>query len=185
MRIEEAGRLFFTYLQHERGCSAATCTAYHSDLAGLLRYLEQESVEAEVERLTPQFLRRYVSWLSSSGYSPATTARRLYAVSSLFKYLVNYGYAQGNPCGQIVLPKKQKRMPAVLTVEEARNGGSDHILTIEDLKIGDLAAINEASVILSTTDEPSTAKKPSVDPEYGDMSALQDVIRGGVSLDLQ
>lgn len=44
----------------------------------------------------------------------------MYAVSSLCKYLVNYGYAEVNPCRQVVLAKKARRMPAVLTVEEAR-----------------------------------------------------------------
>jgi site-specific recombinase XerD len=51
---------------------------------------------------------------------PATIARRIYAISSLCKYLTNYGYAEGNPCGQVVLPKKARRMPAALTMEEAR-----------------------------------------------------------------
>ncbi len=120
MRIEEAAQLFLTYLQHERGCSAATSTAYGSDVVALLRYLEEEGIEPRVECITAQVLRRYVSWLSMLGYSAATIARRVYAISSLYKYLVNYGYAERNPCGQVVLPKKVKRMPAVLTLEEAR-----------------------------------------------------------------
>ena len=45
MRIEAAAELFFTYLEHERGCSAATSTAYGSDVVALLRYLEQEEIE--------------------------------------------------------------------------------------------------------------------------------------------
>jgi site-specific recombinase XerD len=120
MRIEDAAQLFFTYLEHERGCSAATASAYGADVAALLRYLAQEGIEPCVESLKPVVLRRYVSWLSSRGYSPATTARRTYAISSLCKYLVNYGYAEFNPCRQVVLPKKVRRMPAVLTLEEAR-----------------------------------------------------------------
>ncbi len=44
MRIEAAAELFFTYLEHERGCRAATSTAYGSDVAALLRYLEQEEI---------------------------------------------------------------------------------------------------------------------------------------------
>jgi len=32
MSIEAAAELFFTYLEHERGCSAATSTAYGSDV---------------------------------------------------------------------------------------------------------------------------------------------------------
>jgi site-specific recombinase XerD len=120
MRIEAAAELFFTYLERERGCSPATVVAYRGDLAALLHYLAEEGLEPSVQAVTSTILRRYVSWLSSRGYAPQTVARRLCAASSLFKYLVNYGYADFNPCGQVVLPKKIKRMPAVLTLEEAR-----------------------------------------------------------------
>lgn len=65
-------------------------------------------------------IRRYVSWLATRGYSPATIRRRVYAISSLFKWAVNYGHADANPCGSVVLPKKQRRMPAVLSAQEAR-----------------------------------------------------------------
>ncbi|HEY3397855.1 MAG TPA: tyrosine-type recombinase/integrase [Armatimonadota bacterium] len=120
MRIEEAAGLFFRYLELERGCSPCTSAAYSGDVQGLLRYLQAEGLEASVGVLTPTVLRRYVSGLSAAGYSPATIARRMYAISSLCKYLVNYGYAEGNPCAQVVLPRKVRRMPAVLTLEEAR-----------------------------------------------------------------
>jgi len=120
MRIEAAAELFFTYLQCERGCSTATAVAYGSDVAALLRYLAQQEIEPSVGSLTVQVLRRYVSWLSRSGYSPATISRRIYAISSLFRYLVSYGYAERNPCQCVVVPKKRRRMPSVLSAEEAR-----------------------------------------------------------------
>lgn len=65
-------------------------------------------------------LRCTVSWLATCGYNLATIARRMAAVSSLSKYLVNYGYAEVNPPWQVVPPKKVQRVPAVLTLEEAR-----------------------------------------------------------------
>ena len=120
MRLDEAAGLFLRYLELERGCSPCTSAAYRGDVRGLQRFLQAEGLEGTVEALSPPVLRRYVSWLSSRGYSPATVARRMYAISSLCKYLVNYGYAEVNPCRQVVLPKKVRRMPAVLTLEEAR-----------------------------------------------------------------
>ena len=113
MRIEEAAGLFLQYLELERGCSPCTSAAYRGDVRGLQCFLQAEGLEEAVEVLTPPVLLRYVSWLASCGYSPATVARRVYAISSLCKYLVNYGYAEVNPCRQVVLPKKMRRMPAV------------------------------------------------------------------------
>ena len=120
MKIEAAAEQFLRHLVLERGCSPLTAAAYQSDVRKLVEYLEQESTEADVGELTPIVLRHYVSFLAGEGYNPATIARRLYAVSSMFKYLINYGYADSNPCASVVVPKRHRRMPAVLNAEEAR-----------------------------------------------------------------
>ena len=67
MRIEAAGELFFTYLQHERGCSSGTATAYRADVTALLRYLGEEGIAPDIEALTPQVLRQYVAWMGEMG----------------------------------------------------------------------------------------------------------------------
>ena len=120
MRIEQAVQSFLDHLVLERGCSSATSEAYASDVRTLEAFLAEEGIEPLTESLTPIVIRRYVSWMATGGYSPATIRRRVYAISSLFKWAVNYGYAESNPCACVVLPKKQKKMPAVLSVQEAR-----------------------------------------------------------------
>lgn len=65
-------------------------------------------------------MRRYVSWLVGNGYRPASVSRRVSAISSMWKWLVGYEYETVNPCAGLVLPKKGRRLPAVLTTEEAR-----------------------------------------------------------------
>lgn len=120
MRIEAAAEQFLRHLVVERGCSSLTAVAYRSDMRKLVEYLEQAGIEADVEGLTPIVLRRFVSFLAGKGYNPATIARRLCAVSSMFKYLISYGHADSNPCASVVAPKRQRKMPAVLSTEEAR-----------------------------------------------------------------
>jgi site-specific recombinase XerC len=61
-----------------------------------------------------------VSWLVGNGYRPASVQRRVSSVSSMYKWLIGYEYERVNPCTGLVLPKKGRRMPAVLTTEEAR-----------------------------------------------------------------
>lgn len=75
------------------------------------------------------------------------------------------------------------KIKVVMTVGEGRNGGSEHKLTLKGLQISDDISIGNASVILTTTDEPSTAKKPTR-AEYGDMSDLQDVLEEGLPTNL-
>jgi len=120
MRIEAAVEQFLQYLTLERGCTSATISAYTSDIRQLVAHLESNGIEPDLQAVTPIVLRRYVSRLVSEGYSPSTTARRIHAISSLFRYLVGHGHADTNPCASVVLPKKQHRTPAVLTAEEAR-----------------------------------------------------------------
>jgi len=120
MRIEEAVPLFVNHLLLERGCSSGTSEAYASDARKLQQYHDEEGIPQDTEALTPIVMRRYVSWLATAGYSPATIRRRVYAISSLFKWAIGYGHADANPCASVVLPKKERHMPAVLTAAEAR-----------------------------------------------------------------
>ena len=122
MRIEAAAEQFLRHLVVERGCSSLTAVAYGSDMRKLVEYLEQAGIEADVEGLTPIVLRRFVSFLAGTGYNPATIARRLYAASSMFKYLISYGHADSNPCASVVAPKRQRRMPAGVECRRGTTG---------------------------------------------------------------
>ncbi len=72
------------------------------------------------------------------------------------------------------------QMRVTLTIEEGRGGGTDHRITVRGLEIDDSIRIGEASIILTTSNEVSSAKKPTVTPQYGDMSAFEGVITGGL-----
>ena len=120
MQFKDAVQQFLKHLELERGCTSCTVHAYTSDLRIFLRYLQETGIEPDSDNVTPLIMRRYVSWLAGSGARPASVQRRVAAVSSMWKWLVGYEYAIMNPCAGLVLPKKGRRMPAVLTTEEAR-----------------------------------------------------------------
>jgi len=120
MQFEEAVKQFLKHLELERGCTSCTIGGYTSDLRIFLRYLKEAGIEPDSGNVSTLVMRRYVSWLVGSGYRPASVQRRVAAVSSMWKWLVGYEYETRNPCMGLVLPKKRRRMPAVLTTEEAR-----------------------------------------------------------------
>jgi site-specific recombinase XerD len=120
MRIEEAGRRFLRHLEAERGCTPATILAYASDVRRLLAYLEGAGVEADTQAVSAAVARGFVSHLADRGSSPATIRRRVYCVSSLWKWLIANEEAASNPCAGLLLPRKRQRLPVVLTVTEAR-----------------------------------------------------------------
>lgn len=120
MNIETATQQFLLFLRRERGCTDATCAAYGSDLRRCIAYLRASDVDLGSESLTPAVLRTYVSSMAGEGYSGATIHRRISTVSSFCRWLIVEEVPVVNPCLSVVLPRKRRRMPSYLTLEEAQ-----------------------------------------------------------------
>ena len=72
---------FLTFLREQRGSADNTILAYRTDL----KQMDQVVSRGKGAQVTPPTLdrekmRRYVEWLSESGYRPATVARKMAAV---------------------------------------------------------------------------------------------------------
>lgn len=119
MLIEDVAREFFVYLDAEQGCSPASIAAYRSDLKLFCEFVEARETPPDVEAITPDLLRSYVAAMSAQGLAPATRARRLHALRSLWRYLELADLVNQNPTRKIATPKRDQRLPSYLTVEEA------------------------------------------------------------------
>ncbi|NLO04753.1 MAG: tyrosine-type recombinase/integrase [candidate division WS1 bacterium] len=119
MLIEDAAREFFVYLHAEKGCSPATVAAYRSDIKLFCEFLRDRETPPEIEAVTQDLLRNYVASMSALGLSPATRARRLHALRSLWRYLELVDLVIENPTRKIATPKRDQRLPSYLSVEEA------------------------------------------------------------------
>ncbi len=107
------------YLQHlvvEKGLSPNSVEAYQGDLAHYLEFLKE--VGATVDTATPAVVSGYLVFLSSSGLSPATIQRRLSAVRGLYRFMVLEGIVEDDPTLTVESPKRWKRLPSVLSLEE-------------------------------------------------------------------
>ncbi len=99
------------------GAADSTRRAYATDLDQLAGW-------AERRELTPasvghRDLRRFAAELSSAGASPATVARKLAAVRSLYRSLLRAGEVGANPAELVASPKRESKLPRVLSGEEA------------------------------------------------------------------
>lgn len=117
-------RLIDAFIEHlavERGASENTLTAYRSDLAQFVSHLGEKSPRAcSAERLDDidaglirDFLAELYDWISASSLE-----RKLSALRSFFRYLVKLGHVKKNPAEELELPKKDKRIPGIFTVDE-------------------------------------------------------------------
>ncbi len=114
MRISEAIEDFSTYMRVERGASGATLEAYCGDLAAFSAELSPRILTEEIEASD---LEKFLIKQSSAGYATATLLRRYSAVRHFLCYLKEEGLYEGD-IEKIRTPKKEKRLPDVLSYEE-------------------------------------------------------------------
>ncbi len=113
------GEALTTYDRDLRGRGAAERTrkAYGVDLGQFVEW----AGEREPGDIRHRDVRRFAAGLSSDGAAPATVARKLAAVRGLFDFLVRTERVGQNPADLVSSPKREEKLPRVLTVEQVRD----------------------------------------------------------------
>jgi site-specific recombinase XerD len=99
-----------------RGCAERTRRAYASDLGRFAEWAD--GMGRGPDGLRHRDIRRFAAGLSSGGAAPATVARKLAAVRGLYDFLVRRGELEQNPADLVSTPKKDSKLPKVLTTEQ-------------------------------------------------------------------
>jgi len=99
-----------------RAAADRTRRAYGSDVGELATW-------ATAQGMTPAdvsypVLRRYAMRLSEGGAAPSTMARKLAAVRSFFRTLVEHGELGANPADLLPAPKQPQRLPRTLKPDD-------------------------------------------------------------------
>jgi site-specific recombinase XerD len=110
-----AMRTFDRELQR-RGAAERTRRAYGVDLAQLAVWSSANGVEPD--GVDYPVLRRYAAQLAGRGAGPRTVARKLAAIRSFYKSMVELGEMRANPADLLPSPKQPQRLPRTLRPEE-------------------------------------------------------------------
>ncbi|MCB0710880.1 MAG: tyrosine recombinase [Ignavibacteriae bacterium] len=112
---------FLRHLRVERACSDETLRAYESDLRKFNLWLREVLGvdDPQLHQIEAGEIRSFVASLHREGYARRTIGRRLAAVKSLMKFGLAEGVLKSNPAALVVAPKPEKRLPTVLSKEEA------------------------------------------------------------------
>jgi integrase/recombinase XerC len=102
----------------ERDLSAHTLDAYERDARQFGQWLARRGIEylGDVDR---RILRRWIAWLTESGYARRSIARKASSVRSLIAWAAEHGVIASSPALDLAVPKLARTLPRVLREEEA------------------------------------------------------------------
>ena len=99
-----------------RAAAERTRRAYGVDLGQFAEWAEGRGLEPD--GLRHRDVRRYAASLSAAGAAPATVARKLAALRSLYRFLVRTERVAQNPAELVASPRKASKLPRVMTTEQ-------------------------------------------------------------------
>ncbi len=102
-----------------RSLAERTRKAYAVDLGQFVEWSKERGLEPA--KVRHRDVRRYGAGLSSGGAAAATVARKLAAIRSLFDFLVRTERVGQNPADLVSSPKREEKLPRVLTGEQVRS----------------------------------------------------------------
>lgn len=116
----EAHRRAFLESLRVRHFAAATLASRSQSLDAFFRFLVEGGID-DVRKVTRETIREYQLWLSSQPWTTHTRHAKLIALRRFFEHLEKTDAVLLNPCGGLVLPKLEDRLPRnILTPQEAR-----------------------------------------------------------------
>lgn len=107
---------YHTYLKLERGLSQNSITAYELDFQRLKAYMDEHHID--IVRATFDDLQAFVFDTFKTIKSAKTQARLLSSIHSFYRFLLYHHYIEQDPSELLEMPRIEKHLPEVLTVEE-------------------------------------------------------------------
>jgi integrase/recombinase XerC len=123
--MEQFIEQFLEHLRYERNVSSHTLRNYSSDLEQFLDFLAPadpttgKRTTPEVSSIDHLTIREWLASLHSAQKKKASIARKLAALRTFFQFLVREGMLELNPAKLVATPKREKKLPKHLSIEEA------------------------------------------------------------------
>lgn len=143
MILEQAIQEFDRHITVERNLSDQTRRSYLSDLRQYQAFLESRGESAEGGGgipTDPMLIRSFLASLYREKLRKVTVSRKVAALRSFYRYLLREGKVRFNPAELVQLPRCEKYIPVVLSVDE--------ILSLLRVNFpGDAAGLRDRAII--------------------------------------
>lgn len=118
--VEQGIALFIEYLEKERNYARHTLDAYRRDLQQFARFLYPRiaQVGIPIRAVQREMVQAFVEELGARGLKPASVARKLSTVRSLFRYCCRQRVLAGNPAAQVGVARPLRRLPHFLPLAQ-------------------------------------------------------------------
>jgi integrase/recombinase XerC len=119
MDVQSLSVRFLKWIEGERNLSKETVRSYEGDISQFGQFLVEDLGVSRVEDVNRSHIRSFLSFLYEKEYERRSIARKLSALKSFFRYLEKRGYIPKNPTTEMRSPRLEKRLPSILSFEEA------------------------------------------------------------------
>jgi site-specific recombinase XerD len=111
---EELLEAYLRALLAERNLSPYTLRNYRTDILHFFAFMRVDECTdpLAVDRLS---FRRYLAALREAGTAGASITRKVSTVRGFFRFLVREGRLESNPLAGVAAPKREKRLPSILS----------------------------------------------------------------------
>lgn len=100
---------FLDYLLYEKNYSQDTIKSYQEDLEEYFLYLEEKQIN--YKKTSYEEVKKYLNYLDEKKNKNSTISRKISALRSFYRHLINKKITDRNPFSLVSLPKKEKHLP--------------------------------------------------------------------------
>lgn len=142
---------YITYITSIKGYSPLTAKSYEKDLKHIAAWARENMSDARWSKIDRSVIDRYIIDAEQNEQAPATTNRRLSALSGLYKYMQREGYKVENPCRYESRRKVAQRVPNTINPQQLHTAYENScgatrvmlgILITTGIRIGELLALD-------------------------------------------
>ena len=117
MNWEDSINNFKNYLNIERGLSTNSIKSYENDLNKFLNFLQIEKNKYKPDEVTTDLIKEFIYDISKKLKS-SSQSRIISGIRNFYDYLIFENIISNNPVDNIELPKIEKKLPNILSIEE-------------------------------------------------------------------
>lgn len=115
--MQEYINSYFEFLESQKKGKDNTIQSYTRDLEQFVKYLDTIDI-LNPSKVTTDIIKNYIIYLSDKELKPASIARSLSSIRSLFRYLMSSAVVRHDPTFGVEKPKVVNKPPKILDIKD-------------------------------------------------------------------